>query len=85
MIFFKTRAEVKKARDDVAELRAMLGAHFNIMFTLEDFKQYCDANPSAVRIPVSVGEFLHYYKMLGPNGVIAFRTKPVVPTEASKR
>lgn len=66
MIWRKTRHEVKQLRADVADLRNMLRTHFDIKYTMEDFKAWCDGHPAAKDIPASVGEFLHLYDMLSP-------------------
>lgn len=64
MIFFKTRHEVKQLRGELAELREMLVAHFDIKFNLADFLVWQEEHPDDKNIPVSVGEFLHYYGLL---------------------
>lgn len=66
MIWFRTRHEVKQARADIAELREMLRAHFDIKYTMQDFTKWYDGHPNSQAIPTSVGEFLHFYDMLDP-------------------
>lgn len=66
MRFFKTRHEVKQLRQEIAELRAMLVAHFGIMYTMDDYKKYYERHPEAGNIAVAEGEWYHYSDMLGP-------------------
>jgi hypothetical protein len=67
----------------------MLRAHFDIKYTLEDFAKYYDKqkkrgiNLKDADIPVSVGEFLHFYDMLSPtiDLSMSFRGLDVVPKD----
>lgn len=66
MVIFKTRKEVKKLQDDVQFLTDMIRTHFDIKYTMKDFEDFCRYRGIETKIPVSVGEFLRYHKMLAP-------------------
>ena len=61
---FKTRQEVRALRSDVAELRAMLVAHFGMKYTMQDFRNWYDKHRDANHIPVTEGEWHHYDEIL---------------------
>jgi len=85
MRLFQTRHEIQEARKDIAELRGMIRAHFDIKYTIQDFQKYADLHPGR-KIPTSVGEFLHLYDMLSPSFMrITFRGIDVDPSASKKR
>lgn len=82
MIWFKTRHEIRQLRSDVADFRQMVRTHFDIKYTLDDFRQFTE-DTEGKKIPTSVGEFLNYYKIISPsirsNYQVRFRGYPLRP------
>lgn len=87
-MIFKTRHELRELRKSIQkhnDVMDALRAHFNLMYTMEDFQRFCETLPDVEQIPVSVGEFLHLWDMLTPTvkaiyGVTYRSKKVVIPT-----
>lgn len=66
MIIFKTRHEVRQLREEVKELRKALAFHFDILYSLDDYKDWQDRNAKAKVIPVVDKEWKRFEHLLEP-------------------